>query len=189
MAQAFRPILRSDPTYSDDDLIRIYNNNLTPAEQQRVVAWFRGFPAPKAIREVAFHVEQLLFDIDALSDAELVLNEVEHLIKRVEDLLPEGFVETQQAENREAAEAMQQLDAFRRDTNAFLAKAQVARSIRDALFVPVDFVRAYIRRIFGLSGTLVIFFNEIPRDMRRVRAQLRDIERRILILADSLESE
>jgi hypothetical protein len=175
-----------DDTFSDKDVIRIYEKHLTSEEIRVVDRYFAGQPHDPNTKEREAANFMLAEGADLQVTGLILAANLADWINSIEDIVGDDFLSWTRSFNRELTEKIEEMDRKIREIRALTRDIPVVRDIADAVIVPIREIRDQLRNLRAIAAVpdnLVM----IRRDLERYKDGFRESEEHLLNLQNILE--
>lgn len=176
-----------DKTYSDKDLIRIYQKHLDFGEREAVEAFFAGTAAPFEVVEARRIAESIAQHRMTVLKADIAIGFLEDVAERLDTLSSEPEAMELDRLNRDLGEMITELDAFRREFIFHGKKLNIPEFMLESAIIVLVPVRSTLRFFRNVSFWLHWFTEGMPDDIRHLRRELDNLQRQMEALSQYLE--
>jgi hypothetical protein len=175
-----------DDTFSDKDVIRIYEKHLTTEERRVIDRYFNGQPHDVSPREKAAAEFIATNGADLQVTGLILAANLADWIVSIEDIAGQELIEWTRSFNRELTETIEEMDRKIREAKALTSDIPILRDVVDAITAPVREIRDLLRNLRAIANVpnnLVM----IRRDLESYKDAFRESEEHIIYLQNILE--
>ncbi len=177
-----------DDTFTSQDVVRIYQKHLDLGERQAVDAFFAGLGIPTDQRFMAALSERAANHRLTVLKAWVLADVVSQFTEKVDNALSDGSIASLREEADQLQTSIENFDQFRRDAVEFAGRIGVDPDIvRTYVNIGLP-IRATMRQSLLIIRSMLTFFDDLPREVRELLGELRDLEQVLETLQSFLDN-